>query len=197
MHHWRAERENGQAIPELYGLIQLSELYGISIDRIVKDNEECNINLFGKSDSKIHEITQFLIRAKQNTYVCGDHKVPSIRCNSHDYEYIEDAFTYYDTFLGNECFSGEEAVWIHEQPVWCMNYTGRVLGEPFQSSFLKEALSMVSTPYPYRGPSIYTKGDYHYHCKIEGEFIWFQGYEEIFYQEERIYECYFHGGTVK
>ena len=35
--------ENGQAIPELNGLILLSELYGVTIDRIVKDDDECNI----------------------------------------------------------------------------------------------------------------------------------------------------------
>ena len=29
------------------------------------------------------------------------------------------------------------------------------------------------------------KGDYHYHCKIDGEFVWFQGYEEIFYIDEK------------
>lgn len=39
-------------------------------------------------------------------------------------------------------------------------------------------------------------GDYTYHCKVEGEFVWFQGYEEIFYQKEKIYECYFHGGRI-
>lgn len=37
--------ETGQAVPELNGLIQLSKLYGVTIDRIVKDNDECNISL--------------------------------------------------------------------------------------------------------------------------------------------------------
>ena len=49
----------------------------------------------------------------------------------------------------------------------------------------------------FRGPKIYTKGDYHYHCKVDGEFVWFQEYEEIFYMDEKIYECYFHGGTIR
>lgn len=46
-------------------------------------------------------------------------------------------------------------------------------------------------------PEIYRKGDYHYHCKVEGEFVWYQGYEEIFYTGEKIYECYFHGGVLR
>ena len=42
-----------------------------------------------------------------------------------------------------------------------------------------------------------TEGDYHYHCKIDGEFVWFQGYEEIFYIDEKIYECHFHGRAIR
>lgn len=29
------------------------------------------------------------------------------------------------------------------------------------------------------------------------EAVWFQGYEEIFYIDEKLYECYFHGGTIR
>lgn len=87
-------------------------------------------------------------------------------------------------------------MWVQGNPVWSMNYIGRVTGEHFNSDFLKEALCHVPMEHPYRGPAIYEKGDYHYHyhCKIEGKFIWYQGYEEIFY---KIYECYFHGGNVR
>lgn len=55
----------------------------------------------------------------------------------------------------------------------------------------------VSAELPFRGPEIYAKGDYHYHCKIDGEFVWFQGYEEIFYIDEKIYECHFHGRAIR
>lgn len=88
-------------------------------------------------------------------------------------------------------------MWLTNNPIWSMNYSGRVLGDKFNNSFLKEVLSQVSEDLPYREPTIFTKGDYHYHCKIEGEFVWFQGYEEIFYLKEKIYECYFHGGIVQ
>ena len=44
--------ETGQAIPELFGLIQLSELYGVPIDRIVKEDKECNFSLQGKNGSR-------------------------------------------------------------------------------------------------------------------------------------------------
>lgn len=73
-----------------------------------------------------------------------------------------------------------------------MNYIGQVIGD----NFLKEALMHVLEELPFRGPKIYTNGSYHYHCKVDGEFAWFQGYEEIFYMEEKIYECCFHGGAI-
>lgn len=190
--------ENGQAVPELNGLLLLSDLYGVTIDRIVKENEECNMPLCKNTSIDFHEIISFLRLAKKNTYAAADHKTTSSRTNSHDFCYKgKNGYTYYDTYLGGECFAGEEAVWLHNDPVWSMNYAGRVLGGNFNIDFLKEVLMCVPEDLPFRGPEIYTKGDYHYHCKVNGEFIWFQGYEEIFYMDEKIYECYFHGGVIR
>ena len=190
--------ETGQAVPELNGLIQLSNLYGVTIDRMVKENDECNISL-GKSTSvDIQKLTEFLLLAKKNTYAAADNQTKSSRTNFHDFCYEDNnGCKYYDTYLGGECFAGEEAVWLHEQPVWSMNYAGRVIGENFNGDFLKEALLAVTEEKTFRGPEIYTKGDYHYHCKVDGGFVWFQGYEEIFYRDEKIYECHFHGGIIR
>jgi len=33
--------------------------------------------------------------------------------------------------------------------------------------------------------NLYKWEDYHYHCKVDGEFVWYQGYEEIFYSGEK------------
>lgn len=189
--------ENGQAIPELAGLILLSELYGVTIDRLVKDDDECNLSLNQKAGIDINEAVPFLIRAKRNTYAGNGNEVTPSRCASHDLRYEEGGFLYYDTYLGGEKFLGEEAVWFHEVPIWSMNYAGRVTGENFSGDFLKEALLHVPVDMPYRGPRIFGSGDYHYHCKAEGEFVWYQGYEEIFYLGEKIYECFFHGGIIE
>ena len=32
---------------------------------------------------------------------------------------------------------------------------------------------------------------------MAGEISWFQGYEEICWNTEKVYECYFHGGLLK
>lgn len=41
--------ETGQAVPELSTLIRLSELYGVTIDRMVKENDECNLFISSKA----------------------------------------------------------------------------------------------------------------------------------------------------
>lgn len=188
--------ETGQAISELNGLIALSKLYGIAIDRIVKDDDECNLPIYKGADISVNEMISFLVYAKAHTYPVNENKVASSRTKSHDYSYSENGYKYLDTYLGGERFSGSEAVWYHDNPIWSMNYMGRIIGDFFDNDFLKEVLLNVSDNIPYRGPEIYVKGDYHYHCKVEGDFVWFQGYEEIFYMKEKIYECYFHGGII-
>ncbi len=63
-----------------------------------------------------------------------------------------------------------------------MNYIGWVIGSNFNNGFLKEALLQVTEKFPFREPKIFTKGNYH--CKIDREFVWFQGYENIFYLDK-------------
>ena len=190
--------ENGLAIPELDGLISLSILYGTSIDRIVK-NEECNLSISKKdslSENEQNKLISFLIKAKRNTYAGHGNEVDSCRPSSHDLQFGEGDLFYYDTFLGGEKFSGEEAVWKNGTPIWSMNYYGRVIGEHFSGDFLKEALFNVPFEKPFRGPEIFTQGDYTYHCKVDGNFDFFHGYEDIFYLDKKIYELYFHGGII-
>lgn len=76
--------ENGQAVPELGGLILLSDLYGVTIDRIVKEDDACNVALCTNTDKDIHKIIEFLLTAKRNTYASSDNKTVSCRTNSHD-----------------------------------------------------------------------------------------------------------------
>ncbi len=189
--------ENGQAVPELNALLCLSSLYGVTIDSIVKNSDGCHFSLPFDKDDENRQITDFLILAKRNTYAAKKNQVESSRTASCDYYYKDDSgYEYYDTYLGGAKFVGEEAVWFQHKPVWGMNYAGRVIGENFDGDFLKAALLSMPYRYPFRGPEIYTSGSYCYHCKIDGMFHWFQGYEDIFYNNEKIYECCFHGGDV-
>ena len=189
--------ETGQAVPELRALIALSDLYGVSIDRLVREEGACATALRSEPASSADALVAFLLRAKRGTYAGKGRETKPSRAASHDFAFAEGEYAYYDTYLGGERFAGEEAVWHRGIPVWSMNYAGRVTGENFSGDFLKEALRLVPRERPFRGPAIFTKGGYHYHCQSQGEFAWFQGHEEIFYQGERIYECRFHGGLIR
>ncbi|OOM75299.1 hypothetical protein CLPUN_33560 [Clostridium puniceum] len=194
-----AKWEVGQSYPDIARLIALSDFFKVSIDKLVNDYEE-NCRLFieeNKVNYVNEDIINFLCKAKKCTYAGKGSECRPSRPNSHDLEYVEGNLKYIDTYLGGERFSGEEALWKDDIPFWSMNYIGRVLDERFSGSFLKEALSLVSTENPYRGPVIYQNGQYKYHCIISGEFNWFQGREEIYFDDIKVYECFFHGGLIK
>lgn len=46
-------------------------------------------------------------------------------------------------------------------------------------------------------PDTYVGGEYTYKCSVNGDFTWFQGYEEIYFHDKKVYECFFHGGVMK
>lgn len=142
-------------------------------------------------------IIKFLIRAKKATYAGKGAETVSSRPKSHDLTYSENDLMYYDTYLGGDRFAGEEAIWIDNIPYWSMNYAGRVTGDNFSGDFLKDALSHVNADKPFRGPEMYSDGDYTYFCEVNGDFEWFQGNENISFKGRIIYECFFHGGIIK
>jgi len=194
-----AKWEASQSYPDIARLIALSDYFKVSIDKLVNDYEEnCRLCIKENAINYINEeVIDFLCKAKKSTYAGKGNESKSSRPNSHDLEYVEGNLKYIDTYLGGEQFSGEEALWKEDIPFWSMNYTGRALDERFSGSFLKEALSLIPKDNPYRGPVIYQNGQYKYHCMISGEFKWFQGYEEIYFEDIKVYECFFHGGLIK
>lgn len=194
-----AKWEIGQSYPDMDNLIALSDLFRISIDKLVKDydDENCSYEYIKQQNYINEKVIDFLCRAKKATYAGKGAESASSRPNSHDLQYIENNLKYIDTYLGGEKFAGEEALWCDDLPFWSMNYIGRIIGEGFSGEFLKECLLLVKKDQPYRGPSVYQNGEYKYHCIVNGEFEWFNGYEEIFYNDIKVYECIFHGGCIK
>lgn len=67
-------------------------------------------------------------------------------------------------------FGGEECVYKDNIPLYVMNYYGKVLDEAFSGDFLKEALLLVDRISPFRGPALYTNGNYTYHCSYDGDY---------------------------
>lgn len=186
--------ESGLSLPSCEYLIDLSKLFGITIDHLVK-TDDCHTIEETTIDYK--SLRQFLVNAKRNTYALKQGKIKSSRLSSHDYFYQDGKYCYLDSFVGASYFSGEEIVYEDEKPIWSMNYYGKVIGENFQGDFLKEALLKVSLEKPYRGPECYHRGDFIYVNSVTGSIQCFHGKEDIFYQDIKIYEGYYHGGLIK
>ncbi|MBP7176232.1 MAG: helix-turn-helix transcriptional regulator [Thermoclostridium sp.] len=194
-----AKWEVGQSYPDMGNLIFLSELFGITIDRLVKDStdENCHYGQSSLLETVNESVIDFLIRSKKSTYAAHGAETAPSRPDSHDLCHQEGKLKYLDTYLGGEKFAGEEALWLDDKPFWAMNYAGRILAEGFSGDFLKECLLLVPKEYPFRGPLVHRNGDYSYHCVVHGEFEWYNGYEEIFLGSTKVYECFFHGGSIK
>lgn len=187
--------ESGPGYPDIANLIALSELFRVTVDYLVKE-DPCLIQPRSIEPDR-PDLADFLLKAKHATYAGKGPECESSRPSSHDLRYAEGDYLYIDTYLGGERFSGEEAVWFRDYPIFAMNYSGRVLDGQFSGDFLKAALSAVPGHMPFRGPEFFSEGDYRYRCCVSGGVEWFQGYEEIFFGDLRVYECFFHGGVVK
>lgn len=186
--------ESGMISPSIDYLIDLSTIFGVTIDSLIKD-DDCGEN--HNNEVEADSLISFLVNAKKETYAGSKHKIVSLREKSHDYKYEDGAYTYYDSFFGSSSFSGQELVYCDAHICWSMNYFGKTLSDEFNGSFLKEALLQVSEAMPMRGKELYQKGEYTYCCRVYGTFSMFHGEEEIYYQEKKIYICNFHGGIIQ
>lgn len=191
-----AKWESGQVYPDIFNLIQISNMMNVSVDYLVKD-QDCSVNIAGAKVTDLDELISFRLEANVNTYAAFMNEVESTRMTSHDFRYEKDGYVYHDTYVGSEQFAGEEAIWKDGVSLYAMNYLGRVLDDRFSGDFLKEALRHADKRMPYRGPELYQAGEFTYKCSVTGEFSWFMGYEEIYLNDVKVYECVFHGGLMK
>lgn len=191
-----AKWESGQVYPDIFNLIQISNMMNVSVDYLVKD-QDCSVSISSAAPTDLDELIAFRLEANVNTYAAYKNEVASTRLDSHDFRYEKGDYVYHDTYVGGEEFAGQEAVWKKGVALYAMNYLGRVLDDKFSGDFLKEALRAADKRMPYRGPELYQSGEYTYRCKVTGDFTWFQGYEEIYLGEIKVYECIFHGGTLR
>ena len=191
-----AKWESGQAYPDISNLIQISNLMNVTVDYLVRDGE-CMMAPVASAGTDLDQLISFRLEANVNTYAAFMNEAPSTRLDSHDFRYENGDYTYHDTYVGGEQFAGEEAIWKKGKALYAMNYMGRVLAKEFSGNFLKAALRAADHKMPYRGPQYFEDGEYTYKCSVNGDFTWFQGYEEIYWQDKKVYECYFHGGLTR
>lgn len=191
-----AKWEAGQSYPDIMNLIQLSEMMNVTVDYLVKD-QSCSVVPAVGECTDLDNLIEFRLEAARNTYAGFSNEVESTRLDSHDFRFSKGEYTYHDSYVGGEQFAGEEAVWKNGKALWAMNYCGRVLDQKFSGNFLKAALRAADKKMPFRGPEFFKDGEYVYKTTVNGSFEWFQGFEEIFCGDEKVYECYYHGGVMR
>ena len=151
------------------------------------------------------ELIEFLIEAKKQTYAnASAKKERSSRTGSHDYEYSNGKLTYHDTYFGGTKFMGEEVVYDdNSTPFWGMNYYGITLDESLSEETVDKALRPAlmrvgeNNILPLRGPEVYINGYYKYTFKVNGTMEDFEGIEEIYKNNEKIYVLRCHGGNIR
>lgn len=163
-----------------------------------------------KQDLDRMNFIDFLIKAKKSTYANSSiEKVNSSRLGSADYDYEEiidnKKYTYHDTYFGGTKFMGEEVVYCDSnKPIWGMNYYGvtfdDTLGEEAMDKALRPALMKVGEDknvIPARGPSKFENNGYIYTFKTTGTIENFDGIEQIYKDNNLIYELHCSGGIIK
>lgn len=100
---------------------------------------------------------------------------------------------------------GEEVVYCdNNKPIWGMNYYGvtlnEALGEEAMDNALRPALMKVGDDkniIPVRGISKYEHNGYIYTFKVTGTIEKFDGIEQIYKENNLIYELHCSGGMIK
>jgi hypothetical protein len=150
-------------------------------------------------------LIKFIVDAKKSSYATqGDtQSVIPLLPGTKQLEYRQGDYFYRDIYTGMLNFVGQEIVYSQEKPVWSMSYAGGILprADKLQImniySALREALSLVSIEYPFRGPKEYSNTNYIYTNKTTGTLKKFNGHEIISHDQSKVYKLFYSGGIVR
>jgi hypothetical protein len=154
------------------------------------------------SDYSLQELNQFILHAKAATYVGSGQKLLPYRLGSHDLQFFDGDWAYHDSYLGENDFTGQEAVYYRQQVAWAMNYFGRILDSQRITSaqagqVIKESLTRMYAQGRFLGGFEHRMGDYTYTDTSSGEVDFFTGKEWISLGGVTVYELVYHGGLVR
>ena len=150
----------------------------------------------------LHKLNHFIVQAKAATYVGdGQTSAPS-RKNAHDLAFHAGDFSYLDSYFGGTDFIGQEVVYEHDEPIWAMNYYGRIL-KPDKitavqaGQVIKRSLSHLYEEGRFLGGFTHTAGEFSYIDTNQGDPHSFTGKEWITRDGVIVYELVYHGGMIK
>lgn len=154
------------------------------------------------SKFSLQQLESFIVQAKAATYVGDGEKAESCRPGSHDLKFRDGSFSYLDSYFGGTDFIGQEVVFYEDEPVWAMNYYGKIL-EPEKISaaeagqIIKKSLSSMDQEGRFLGGFEYQTGNGTYTDTSQGDLESFTGMEWITRGDHRVYELRYHGGWIK
>jgi hypothetical protein len=155
-----------------------------------------------ESKFSLQELNHFIVKAKAATYVGDGEKAKSCRQGSHDLKFQEGPFSYLDSYFGGTDFIGQEVVYYENEPVWAMNYYGRII-EPEKitpaeaGQVIKESLSRMYKEGRFLGGFEHQTRNSTYTDTSQGGLESFTGVEWITRENVRVYELLYHGGLIK
>jgi hypothetical protein len=146
------------------------------------------------------QLKEFIFKASRATYASGDESIKQKqKDNSTTIVFEEGDYKYNDNYFGGEPYGGREVVFLKNKPIWMMVYFGLVhknIEAKEVYPFLVESLSNTTTDMPYRGPTLFEKGNFKYTNDFDGNVNNFSGVEKIFNDSVCIYEAKYMGGLV-
>ena len=153
-------------------------------------------------DCTLEQLEAFIVKAKAVTYVGGGEKSESCRPKSHDLQFQGGDFAYLDSYFGGADFIGEEVVYYKGEPVWAMNYYGRILEPEMISAaeagqIIQQSLSKMYEEGRFLGGFVHDTGNGVYYDTSEGDVASLTGREWIVRHGVVVYELAYHGGLIK
>ncbi|EPE98873.1 DUF5680 domain-containing protein [Rhizobium grahamii] len=151
----------------------------------------------------IAALNRFIVEAKARTYVGGGPPAPACRTRSHDMGYQREQWRYLDSYFGGADFAGQEVVWRDGEPVWAMNYFGRIIEHSLidgerAGTVIKAALSKMYAEYRrFLGGMEFEHAFGFYADQNTGDCSHFSGREVIVVNERRAYELDYRGGLIQ
>jgi hypothetical protein len=150
----------------------------------------------------IDDLNAFIVRAKARTYAGDGATRASSRRGSHDLGHDEGEWAYLDSYFGGTDFLGQEVVWRNGEPVWAMNYYGRILDPALidaarAGAIIKEALSELYREDRFLGGFEWSTPHGIYRDASDGTAASFTGREGIFVDGVEAYRLDYCGGLIK
>lgn len=150
----------------------------------------------------LNHLEAFIVRAKAQTYAGDGAARPPCRPGAHDLGYDDGAWSYLDSYFGGTDFLGQEVVWRDGEPLWAMNYYGRIL-DPARidasraGAVIKAALLALYREGRFLGGFEWTTQNGIYRDDSVGDVASFTGREGIFVDGIEAYRLDYCGGLIK